>query len=269
MLLELKNFNCGYGRSAKDKHSFTIKDINLKIEKGLFAGIIGPNGAGKSTLFKGISGELKTISGQMILNGIDLNSLSIQERAKHIAIVSQDIDSIDISVEDYVLLGRYPYRSRFSFWENSNDYDIAHKYMKRVGVFKFKDKLFSELSGGQQQLVTIAKALTQEPELLLLDEPTSHLDISHQVQVLDLIQQLNQELGLSVLIIIHDLNMAGEYCEQLIMMNDAKLFISGSANDVLSFENIEKVYKTPVITVPNPISNKPSVFPISHKFRKN
>ncbi|MCK5700621.1 MAG: ABC transporter ATP-binding protein, partial [Cyclobacteriaceae bacterium] len=130
---------------------------------------------------------------------------------------------------------------------------------------KYKNKLMCELSGGEQQLAAIARALTQEPDLLLLDEPTSHLDISHQMQILNLIQQLNENMNLTVLMIIHDLNLAAEYCNYLVMMNDGEIFIKGEPKEVLNYNNIEEVYKTVVITHENPLSKKPVVLLVSEK----
>ena len=122
-----------------------------------------------------------------------------------------------------------------------------------------------QLSGGEKQLAAIARALAQEPKLLLLDEPTSHLDITHQVQVLNLIQRLNSELGLTVLMIIHDLNLAGEYCDHLVMMNDGKIYISGKPEEVMTYKTIEEVYNTVVIAKTNPLSKKPVIFLVSEK----
>ena len=150
-------------------------------------------------------------------------------------------------------------------FENKADYALAHKFMKLTGVLKYKNKLMCELSGGEQQLAAIARALTQEPDLLLLDEPTSHLDISHQMQILNLIQQLNENMNLTVLMIIHDLNLAAEYCNYLVMMNEGEIFIKGAPKEVLDYTNIEEVYKTVVITHENPLSKKPVVLLVSEK----
>lgn len=261
--LKLTNFVCGYSTG------FHLKKINLEISKGAFAGIIGPNGSGKSTLFKGISGDLKIQGGEICLNKEVLAHLSLREKAQKIAVVSQFSEAADVTVEDYVLMGRTPYRSNFQFFESKEDLLIAEKYMRLTDVYQFKDKPMAELSGGEQQLAAIARALTQEPELLLLDEPTSHLDISHQVQILNLIQQLNEELGLTVLIIIHDLNLASEYCDYLIMMKEGNIHVQGTPNEVLNYQTIEEVYKTVVITRENPVSKKPVVFLVSDKILKN
>jgi iron complex transport system ATP-binding protein len=254
----IENFSCGY-------KSFQLSGIDFNLQKGSFTGIIGPNGSGKTTLFRGITSALPTLNGIVSLKGKDLRLFSLKDRAQNIAIVSQFSDTEQISVEDYILMGRIPYHNRFQFFESKTDYAIAYKYMKLTDVFQFKDKLLTELSGGEQQRAAIARALTQEPELLLLDEPTSHLDITHQVKILDLIHRLNQEMGLTVLMVIHDLNLASEYCDQLVLISEGKVFLQGAPEHVLTFENIEQVYKTPVITRTNPYSGKPVVFLVSEK----
>ena len=135
--------------------------------------------------------------------------------------------------------------------------------MKLTNIWRLRDKMMNEISGGEQQLAGIARALTQEPQLLLLDEPTAHLDITHQVQVLDLLQKLNKELKLSVLMNIHDLNLAGEYCDYIIMLKNGKVHSQGEPSAVLNYKNIEEVYNTVVITEINPVSKKPAVFLVS------
>lgn len=247
---------------------FTLNRLNIQLKKGTFAGIIGPNGSGKTTLFKSVTGDIKISGGKIALNNQDLSTLNIKEKARKVAVVSQFTEITDITVEDYVLMGRMPYRGNFQFFETKADRELAEKYMCLTDVYQFKDKTMCELSGGEQQLAAIARALTQQPELLLLDEPTSHLDITHQVQILNLIQQLNEELGLTVLIIIHDLNLAGEYCDYLIMMNNGDVHIQGDPHTVLNYQTIEDVYKTVVITKENPVSKKPAIFLVSDRVLK-
>ncbi len=256
-MLQIEKLKCGYGKK------FHISDISFRVNKGGFTGIIGPNGSGKTTLFRGITGELETEKGRILLDGKDAKILSQKERAQSMAIVTQEIENANITVEDYVLMGRMPYRSTFQFFENKKDFSIANKYLKLTDIYKLKHKFMYQLSGGEKQLAAIARALTQEPKLLLLDEPTSHLDITHQVQVLNLIQRLNTELGLTVLMIIHDLNLAGEYCDHLVLMNDGKIHLSGRPEEVLNYQTIEEVYNTVVITKTNPLSKKPVVFLVS------
>ena len=261
LFFHIENFSCGYP-------GFKLSGINLSLEKGSFSGIIGPNGSGKTTLFRGITSSIATFEGRIFLKGKDLQLFSLKERARKMAIVTQFTDTDQISVEDYVLMGRMPYHHRFQFFESKGDFEKAHQYMQLTDVLKHKDKLMTELSGGEQQRAAIARALTQEPELLLLDEPTSHLDITHQVRILDLLHRLNQEMGLTVLMVIHDLNLASEYCDQLILFNEGKLFTRGTPEEVLTFDTIEQVYQTPVITRTNPYSNKPVIFLVSEKMMK-
>jgi iron complex transport system ATP-binding protein len=255
--LNIEGFSCGYGQK------FALDNINISLPKGMFAGIIGPNGSGKTTLFKGLTTELQRRSGTIFINGHNLHSLNVRQKAQTIAIVTQTIENQSILVSDYVLLGRTPYRNRFSLVDKPHDIDIANHYMQLTGTWKFRNKYLDELSGGEQQLAAIARALTQEPQLLLLDEPTAHLDITHQVQVLNLLQKLNNQFVLTVLMIIHDLNLASEYCNYLIMLNKGKIHIQGTPADVLTYKTIEEVYHTVVVTRTNPMSGKPVIILVS------
>ena len=255
----IKDFSCGY------PGKFVLENISFEIAKGDFVGIIGPNGSGKTTLFKGITGELQTLSGQSVLNEVSIQKMSLKEKAQNMAVVTQNIEVGNMTVEEYVLMGRIPYRKPFQFFETKNDVAIAEKYIELTGISELCDKNMNALSGGEQQLAGIARALAQEPELLLLDEPTSHLDITHQVQILNLIRRLSDTLGLTVLMIIHDLNLAGEYCDSLVMMQKGRLRKKGSPTEVLNYKDIEAVYDTVVITRTNPVSGKPVVFLVSEK----
>jgi len=256
---KIEDFSCGYpGR-------FVLKDVGFEIEKGQFVGIIGPNGSGKTTLFKGISGELTTIKGSSMLNDRHIQKMNLREKAQNIAVVTQNIEVGSMTVEEYVLMGRIPYQRQFQFFETREDIAISEKYINLTGISELRDKNMNALSGGEQQLAGIARALTQEPQLLLLDEPTSHLDITHQVQILNLIRRLSDTLGLTVLMIIHDLNLAGEYCDSLIMMQNGSIRKKGTPHEVLNYEDIEAVYDTVVITRTNPVSGKPVVFLVSEK----
>ena len=257
--LKIEHLKSGYSKKM------IIHDISFEIAKGSFTGIIGPNGSGKTTLFKTITGELIQVEGNIFLNSNCISSMKPKQKARKIAIVTQNTDAVDITVEDYVLMGRYPYKEKFQLFDTVKDIELADKFMKLTGVIGFKNKLMNELSGGEQQLVAIAKALAQEPELLLLDEPTSHLDISHQMQILNLIQKLNEEYNLTVLMIIHDLNLAAEFCDYLIMMDNGKIYVKGTPEEVLTYINIEKVFKAVVITQENRITKKPSILLVSDK----
>jgi len=255
----LDRYSCGY------RNSFQLQDISFSLGRGGLGGVIGPNGSGKTTLLKGLTGELKKLKGKVVLNEKDLSAMSLKEKARNVAIVTQFLEPVHIPVEEYILMGRFPYRTQWQFFETKKDIEIAEHYMELTSILHLRKKPITQLSGGELQLASIARALTQEPELLLLDEPTSHLDITHQVQILNLIQQLNSELDLTVLMIIHDLNLAGEYCDYLIMMDHGKVYIQGKPHEVLNYKHIEKVYETVVVTQTNPMSGKPAIFLVSDK----
>lgn len=260
-MLEVNNLSCGYGSKN------ILSDINFSIHRGDLVSIIGPNGSGKTTLLKALTRILKPSSGKIALMGEDISRIEYREMARKVAVVSQHIESAWMSVENYVQMGRMPYFERFQFFESKNDRAVAEKYIEMTGVFSFKHKSMNEISGGERQLAVIARALTQEPDLLLLDEPTSHLDITHQVGILDLVKRLNRECGITVLMILHDLNLASEYCGKLIFINDGQIYAQGSPEDVLTYKAIEDVYKTVVIVEKNPLSNKPYVLLVTEEER--
>lgn len=261
-MLVVEKLICGY--SGK----FLLKEIDLNVKRGSLTGIVGPNGSGKTTLLKALTGELPIIKGSILFENTDVAHMSLRAKARKIAIVTQNTEVFDITVEDYVLLGRLPYKKPFQLFDTVNDFALAKQFMQLTGVLSYKNKLMTELSGGEQQMVAIARALCQQPSLLLLDEPTSHLDISHQLKVLNLIQKLNNELGLTVLMIIHDLNLASEYCDYISMMHEGSVYTSGTPKDVLNYKNIEHVYNTLVVTQMNPLSDKPAIFLVSDKVLK-
>ena len=171
------------------------------------------------------------------------------------------------SVEEFVLMGRFPHTGRFEALKQ-RDYRILEDTLNLTDTFPFRGRKIYELSGGERQRVILAQGFAQEPQLLLLDEPTSHLDIAHQVQILDLVKKLNKEKGLTVIIVLHDLNLASSYCDRLILLKEGAIFTEGSPQDVLTYQNIEKVYKTVVVVKENPISLKPYILLVSEEERE-
>ena len=240
-----------------------IKDISFEIKRGEFLGIIGPNGSGKSTLLRLMSHVLTPQKGSIEFEHNDTRKMRLKEFCRKIAFVSQDtLISFSFSVWEIVLMGRIPHLKRLQF-ETKNDIKIAENALKLTDSFQFKDKKINQLSAGERQRVIIAKALAQEPILLFLDEPTSHLDIGHQIQILDLLKRLNKQADLTIVIVLHDLNLASEYCNRLILLNEGEIFKEGTPHDVLTYQNIEAVYKTIVVVNKSPISSKPSVTLVS------
>ena len=261
-MLEIKNLTCGYDSK------FVLQDINFKVEDREIVGIIGPNGSGKTTLLRAITRILKPAKGVIFLRGKDIWQMGFKELAKKVAVVPQSFGAGFMSVEEFVLLGRIPHFERFQFLETKEDLEIAQRCMAKTDTIKLKDQLMGQISGGERQLALISRALAQEPKLLLLDEPTTHLDITHQVGILDLIKRLNREFGLTVIMVLHDLNLASEYCHRLVLINQGKIHKVGSPEEVMKYRIIEEVYKTVVVVEKNPISSKPYIFIVSEEERK-
>lgn len=213
-MLDVKDIDVFYGDRK------VLERICLSAESGL-KGIIGPNGSGKTTLLKSISRVLKPKSGIILLNGKDVYELKAKDIAKDMTVVSQDTSTkFDFTVRDVVLMGRAPHLGRFEM-EKREDMEIAEKAMKLTKTWHLADRTITEISGGEKQRVIIAKALAQEPKVLLLDEPTSHLDINYQIEILDLIKALSKELV--VIAVFHDLNLAARYCDELILLSEVSL----------------------------------------------
>lgn len=260
-LLKVNNVWAGY----QDK--VVIRDISLVAQKGEFIGIIGPNGAGKSTLIKTLSRTLRPFKGEIVYGGRDIYEMQANEVARAVAVVPQDtLIVFDFLVRDIVMMGRIPHMKRFKK-ETEADFRIAERSLELTNTMGLKDRFINELSAGERQRVIIAKALAQEPRLLILDEPTAHLDISHQIEIFNLIKSLSRKEGLTVVSVLHDLNLASEYCDRIILMSEGRIFVEGPPQEVLSYKTIEEVYKTVVVIGQNPASRKPYIFLVTENER--
>jgi len=252
-LLKLDNIEFSYEKQK------ILHDINFHLEKNEFIGIIGPNGSGKSTLLKNISKLLDPDKGFIYLDSNLLNDYSYKDLAKKMAVVPQDTDvNFNFSVYDLVMMGRNPYQDRWGRVKE-DDKRKVQEALELTDTLKFKDKSIQNLSGGERQRVIIARAIVQEPELLLLDEPTASLDINYQRNIFDLVSDLNEELEMSVLAVSHDLNLISQYCERLILLHQGKIHSIGKVEDVITKENISEVYNTDVDIKYNPITERPYV----------
>ena len=210
IMLDFKDVVSGYGE--KD----ILQGFNATVCQGEFVGLIGPNGTGKSTLLKCLSGLLPVKSGVITLEEKDNTSYTQRERAQMIAVVPQSFDiDYDFTVEDIVMMGRNPYLS-YRTKESQNDYAIVTEAMRATKTLNFRKRLYNNLSGGEKQRVIIARAIAQEPDIILLDEPTSALDIHHQIEVMELIRNLNLKKSMTVVAVMHDINLAARYCNRLI-----------------------------------------------------
>lgn len=236
-----------------------LKQISFQVKKGSFVSIIGPNGSGKTTLLKNLCKLLKPNDGHIDLEGEKLRHYKSRALAKKVAVVHQGASSeFDFNVGEVVLMGRYPYLNRFQS-ESNADMEIATGAMHQTDTFHLKDKNLHGISGGERQRVMIARALTQEPDLLLLDEPISHLDIKYQLEIMKLCKMLNETKSLTILTTLHDINLASRYSDIIIMMKDGKIVYSGTPNEVITSENIKKVYDVDVSITMKPY---PMIVPI-------
>ena len=257
-LLTIKNLTGGYDGKP------VINELSFGIERGEFIGIIGPNGSGKSTLLRLMSRVLRPMAGEIAFEGKNIFSMDLTSYCRKTAFVSStgSYDSFPFPVWETVMMGRIPHLGRFEP-ETAKDAGIARESLTLTDTLQLKEKGLDELSAGERQRVVIARALCQQPVLLFLDEPTSHLDIGHQIQILNLLQRLNTGTKLTIVMVIHDLNLAAEYCSRLILLDDGKIFKDGTPEEVLTYSVIESVYKTIVVVKTNPISGKPFVVLVS------
>ncbi len=245
--------------SFRYRQDWVLREISFQIRKGEFIGVIGPNGSGKSTLLKTLCRLLTPQKGEILLDLVPLKEMSQGEIARKIAVVPQEAYSLfPFRVIEMVLMGRSPHLGRLMF-EGARDLEIAKKAMEWTETLPIGERLIDELSGGERKRVFIARALVQEPEVILLDEPTANLDIHHQVDFLELILNLNREKGLTIAMASHDLNIASEYCDRLILLQGGTIFKIGSPREVITRANIEKVYGCRVWVDENPISGMPRI----------
>ncbi len=230
-----------------------LDSVHLHAEQGQFVGIIGPNGAGKSTLLRALSGMLQHQHGTVLLDGKDLRSLSSKDVAASMALVSQIAPyTHGFTSFELVLMGRYPHLGRFQI-EGSKDNRIARDAMRQTDTERFADRTLDTLSGGERQRVFVSRALAQQPRILLLDEPTSNLDVFHQLKVLDLVRQLVND-GLTAVAAIHDLHMAARYCDRLVLLNGGRVLAEGTPEEVLTPEAIESAFGVRCAVYPDPIT---------------
>lgn len=240
-----------------------VKDVSLKVNKGDFLGVIGPNGSGKTTLLRLVSRVLPPQKGSIYFEGKEITGISQNDFCRKAAFVTQNTGiNFSFTVLEIVLLGRIPHLRRLQA-ETKKDIAIAEDALKITDAYHLREKRIDEISAGERQRVIIAKALAQEPQLLFLDEPTAHLDIGHQIQVLDLLKKLNRKNSLTIVMVLHDLNLTSEYCNRIALFNEGKIFKEGTPEEVLTYQNIEAVYKTVVVVNKNPINSKPYVTLVS------
>ena len=236
-----------------------LHDINLSIRAGEMVGLLGPNGSGKTTLIKLVSGILKPNQGEIRLDGSSLSRLSRKSVARSLAVVPQQFHiPFAFTIGEVVMLGRIPFLKAFAE-ESKVDRQFVANTMDLVGISELKERRFDELSGGERQKVILAMALAQQPRLLLLDEPIVHLDIAHQVEILELVKRLNMEQGLTVIGAMHDLNLAALYFDRLILLKEGRIWADGVPAQVLTEDIIRNVFSASVRVEPHPVTGVPHI----------
>lgn len=239
-----------------------LDGVSVRIEPGKIIGVIGPNGAGKSTLVRLLSRALAPASGEVRLNGLGVDHWRPADLARVLAVVPQDPDlPPGFTAWEMVLMGRSPYIG-WTGNESEHDRAIVRWAMDATRIEHLAQRSVDQLSGGEKQRVIVARALAQQPRVLLLDEPTSHLDINHQVDTLGLVRRLVRESGLAALAIFHDLNLAAQYCDRLVLLNGGRVAAEGLPEDVLTPDLLAQVYQTAVMVVPHPANGLPLALPL-------
>lgn len=238
---------------------WALKDIQLDISPGEILGVLGPNGSGKSTLLKIMGGMLRPQEGQTRLHHHSLSQLKRSEIARIIAFVSQENHfQFDFSALEVVLMGRFPHLRRLQF-EDKGDLEAAYRGMESTHSLELADRSIHELSGGERQRVIIARALAQEPEVILMDEPTSFLDLKFKREIFQLISRLSKDKGLSIVVVSHDIDLAAQYCHRLMLLSEGSVYCIGSPDEVITRANIGTVYDCPVLVDRNPATGRPRV----------
>jgi iron complex transport system ATP-binding protein len=254
-MLKVQNLFVNYGARV------VLKNINLELEKGKMLALLGPNGSGKSTLLRAISGILPTAQGSVRLADQMIGALSPAERARWIAVVPQNaVLPPAFTAWETVLFGRTPYIN-FLGQISAKDEAIARRALEKVDALGLADRQMGELSGGEQQRVLLARALAQSTPILLLDEPTTHLDLQHQMGLLELVRKLAREDDLTVVIALHDLNLASRYADRIALLVDGQIRAIGTAKQVLRADVIAEAYRWPVQVIDHPFLDTPLILP--------
>jgi iron complex transport system ATP-binding protein len=236
MNISTSNLTLGYG------NFIVLKDINVTIPKNKVTILVGSNGCGKSTLLKTMARLLKPLSGKVVLGDMDIFQKPSKEIAKELAILTQSPDApSDLTVFNLVKQGRYPYQSWFNQWSKEDENIVEHA-LEKTGLSGIRDKKLSELSGGQKQRVWIAMTLAQQTEIILLDEPTNHLDIKYKIEVLDLLKHLNQQENRTIVVVLHDINLACRYADHIIAIKDGKVYAEGDPKEIVTEKLINDVF---------------------------
>jgi iron complex transport system ATP-binding protein len=254
-LLAARDLTLAYDRRV------IVRDLSVQIPQGRVTVIVGANGCGKSTLLRGLSRLLKPQTGSVTLDGADIRSLGGRGFARQVGVLPQQpVAPEGITVSDLVGRGRHPHHSLLSRWGAADDEAVAYA-LTATGVDQLASRRVDELSGGQRQRVWIAMMLAQDPAIMLLDEPTTYLDIAHQVEVLDLLAELNERRGSTIVMVLHDLYLAARYAHRLVVMGEGRIRQEGAPSDVLTAETVRDAFGLDALIFPDPVTGSPMVAP--------
>ena len=257
--LRLDNVSLGYGKQT------VLRNIGFEASPGEILGIIGPNGSGKSTLVRGITRLIQPTTGKIFLNGTDVSHINRQKLAQLMAVVPQNPALPEpFTALEVVLMGRTPHLGLLRY-EGKQDFAIVKRAMVATKTLDFAERRVGELSGGERQRLTIARALAQEPKIILMDEPTANLDINYQIETMGLARQLSRKHKLIVLVTLHDLNLASQYCDRLVLLSDGRIYSQGTPEKVINARTIKDVYGAEVYVYPHPVNKLPATLVISDR----
>jgi iron complex transport system ATP-binding protein len=259
-LVEFSNVSFAYPASAERRtRPFALSDLSLDISTGEIIGVIGPNSSGKTTLIRLLTRVLERAAGEIRLEGVPVGRLSRTDLARRVAVVPQGLlPQFPFTVGELALMGRYPHDPG-RYFESPRDRAVAHEAMAATGVLELADMPLEHLSGGERQRAVIARALAQEPRLLVLDEPTAHLDLRYQVEAAALLRRLNRERGMTILLVSHDLNLAAEVCDRLLLLNGGRPVAIGAPEAVLDEGLLASVFGCGVVVDKNETTRRPVV----------
>jgi iron complex transport system ATP-binding protein len=262
-MLEAKNITAGYG--ARE----AVKDVSLTAEPRQVTAIIGPNGAGKTTLMRALNGALEPSSGAVLLDERPLKEYSRREVGRRIAVVAQEAElRFPVTVMEFVLGGRYAWAGTGAWgWESVRDIEVAEEAVQETQLTEYRARLMSELSGGERQRAVLARALATEAGILLLDEPTANLDLAHQAAVLELVRARCDKRNASAIVVTHDINLAAEFADRVLLLKDGSTFAFGSPREVLQPALLREVFEIQVLVDTHPLSGVPRITPV-HQARR-
>ena len=239
--------------------TFHLQEISFEMQKGAFWGVIGPNGSGKSTLLKLLSKIVKPQSGRITIDGTDLKSMRLPQLAKKMAVVGSEAQfSFPYLVRDVVLMGRIPFVGRISV-HSENDHAVMESALQKTETWSYRDRYIHELSSGERQRVLLARALAQEPQILLLDEPTAHLDLHFEIEIFQILKSLNRIEHLTILTVSHNLNLMAEFCDRLILMESGRCRKIGEPREILTPDLLREVFRIDCKVGSNPFSDAPAI----------